>query len=427
MRHALVLCLLAPVPAMAAASMCERPPHSWVVAASHDATPPGAPATTPRLTGEGTGGPTASAAVAAGPLPSPASPGPRPGGSAPTAAAGPSPLPPQLAALPFVRHLAASGAAVRDLGEAFGMRGVGAVNGDEFRLFQVAPGGGAAVLGAVAHLAPEDLSALAPGGATELAPAGGLRGLFVRSGAAFQVFYVTPDGRRVVPGVLYDAAGRELTRAQIAGIPGALPTVVVGDGGTGSQVQPPPSPRPGPGPATAGVVAVGALATVEEAVRRGPAGAPEDGGEDGRPQGHAEFDGDERAPVLWMFADPRCGYSIRAVQALAPHVAAGRVRLGVLPVAVLDPLPGGQSARLAMALLSRPEGGASAALQSRVALASVPVAPDAARRLAQNMALAAAVRLTGTPTFLWRRADGGEGRADGLPDDAAALVASMGR
>lgn len=141
-------------------------------------------------------------AAAAGTLAATAPPtAPAERASAPNPAATPAPsapaLPETLAALPFARHVAGSGAVLRDLGEAHGMRAVAAVRGDEFMLFQVAPGGGAAVAGAIAHLSPEQLAAIAPGGATEIGERLGLRGLFVRSGPSFQVFYVTPDGQRV--------------------------------------------------------------------------------------------------------------------------------------------------------------------------------------------------------------------------------------
>ena len=71
-------------------------------------------------------------------------------------------------------------------------------------------------------------AAVASGNITELGTQHGLRGLFVRSGAQFQVFYATPDGQRVIPGVMWDAAGKDITRQQVAHVPGAIPTVVVG-------------------------------------------------------------------------------------------------------------------------------------------------------------------------------------------------------
>lgn len=375
--------------ALPAAALLAGPTHAESLCAPIDLPPPAM----------------AVSAGAAAASPSPARPAPA---SAPAPSPAP-PLPEALAALPFVRHVAASGAAVRDLGEAHGMRAVAAVRGDEFMLFQVAPGGGAAVAGAIAHLSPAQLAEIAPGGTTEIGERLGLRGLFVRSGPNFQVFYVTPDGQRVIPGVLYDAAGREQTRAQIATIPGAVPTVVVGDGGAAA----------GPAGPVAATAAAGGLGLLER-LRAGG------GGPEARPRVHAEVVGAEGAPTVWMLADPRCGYSVRAMQMLQPLVSSGRVRVGIVPVAVLDREPGGASARKAMAMLSLPPGAALPAWGAR-ALGGVPPAPDAPARLADNMALANAIRLTGTPTFLFRRADGSEGRADGLPDNPAAIAAAMGR
>lgn len=311
-----------------------------------------------------------------------------PPAAAPSAPPSPASLPPALAALPFLRHVAASGAVLHDLGEAHGMRSVAARSGDEFMLFQVGPGGAAAVAGAISLLSPSQLAAIAPGGVVELGEQHGLRGLFVRSGRQFQVFYVTPDGQRVVPGVLWGADGRELTRAQLAGVAGAVPTVVLGD------------VRPGEG--------VGAPSALTAVARS-----------------HAGFVGAETAPTLWMFADPRCVYSVRAMQVLQPFVAAGRVRLGVIPVAVLDREPGGASAQVASAMLSESAERMVATWQAN-RLTGVAAAAEAPAKLRENMAVVEAVGLRGTPTFFYRKRDGSEGRVDGLPADVGALVASLG-
>jgi thiol:disulfide interchange protein DsbG len=37
-----------------------------------------------------------------------------------------------------------------------------------------------------------------------------------------------------------------------------------------------------------------------------------------------------------VFIDPLCSYSIRAMAALEPYAASGRVELAVIPLAVLD-------------------------------------------------------------------------------------------
>jgi thiol:disulfide interchange protein DsbG len=40
--------------------------------------------------------------------------------------------------------------------------------------------------------------------------------------------------------------------------------------------------------------------------------------------------------------------------------------------------------------------------------------------------VADALKVTGTPTFVWRKPDGSEGRIDGLPESVPSLVASLG-
>ena len=139
-----------------------------------------------------------------------------------------SPLPDALASMPFVQHVASAGAVVTDLGEAHGMRVIAARSGDQFMLFQVTSDGQAAVSGAPVELTPVQLEAIASGSITSLDVRHGLSGFFVRSGPQFQVFYATPDHARLIPGVMWDAAGKDLTRQQVAHIPGAIPTVVVG-------------------------------------------------------------------------------------------------------------------------------------------------------------------------------------------------------
>src|SRR5260370_25768146 len=108
------------------------------------------------------------------------------------------------------------------------MRAIAARSGDQFMLFQVTPDGQAAVSGATVELAPARLETIASGNITDLGAQHGLQGFFVRSGPQFQVFYATPDKERLIPGVMWDAAGTDLTRQHVAHIPGAIPTLVAG-------------------------------------------------------------------------------------------------------------------------------------------------------------------------------------------------------
>jgi len=173
------------------------------------------------------------------------------------------------------------------------MRAIAARSGDQFMLFQVTPDGQAAVSGATVELAPARLETIASGNITDLGVQHGLQGFFVRSGPQFQVFYATPDNERLIPGVMWDAAGKDLTRQQVAHIPGAIPTVVVG----GAE----------PGPSSAPAAAVAALPLVQK----------------------ASFGtiGQASAPRLFMLIDPQCIYSVRALQ-----MASGRLQVSVIPL-----------------------------------------------------------------------------------------------
>jgi hypothetical protein len=269
------------------------------------------------------------------------------------------------------------------------MRAVAARSGDQFMLFEVAPDGQAAVSGAMVELTPIQLETIASGNITDLSVEHELAGFFVRSGPQFQVFYATPDKERLIPGVMWNATGKDITRQQLAHIPGAVPTVVVG-GETGQSRS------------TEGFVA--ALALLQK----------------------ASFGtiGQASAPHLFMLVDPQCIYSVRALQMLHPYVANGRLQVAVIPLSVLDHENQGQSTRSALALLSKPADQLVSAWQAW----SVNDAPSrgAAERLRGNMAIAQAIGLKGTPTFIWRKPDGTEGRIDGIPTDIDALVSSVG-
>ncbi len=312
-------------------------------------------------------------------------PGRLPATAVQTAAA---PIPAALAELPFVKHVAAAGGTITDLGTSHGLHAFAARNGDQFMLFDVAPDGQAAVSGAPIEITPAQIQAIAAGNVAELRVEHGLQGYFVRSGAQFQVFYATPDQRRLVPGVMWDASGKDLTRAQVAAIPGAIPTVEVGSGVTGTQAAAETPALPLMRKASYGTI--------------GPASAPH----------------------LFMLIDPQCIYSIRSFQMLRSYVASGRLQLSVIPLSVLDYEDHGQSTKSALSLLSRPADQIVTAWQD--GNESEPPAPDAADRLRANMAIAEAIGLKGTPTFIWRKSDGTEGRLDGVPTDIPAMIASIG-
>lgn len=225
----------------------------------------------------------------------------------------------------------------------------------------------------------------------------GLRTVFARNGSVFQVFYITADGQAAVGGVMWDASGQNVTKRQVASIEGTIPTVTIAAPGS------PPPAQP-----TATRAAARAPAPLLETVVGTTYGTI----------------GSASAPRLYLFVDPMCSYSVRAVEQLRPYVAGGKVQLAVIPVPVLDADDQGRSTRAAKVMLSLPPDTMVAAWgDNRL---NGPINPDAAARLFANMQAAEGIGLRGTPTFVWRKRDGSEGRADGIPGDLDALVASIG-
>ena len=292
--------------------------------------------------------------------------------------------PASLSGLPFLQHVASSGAKLVDLGESHGLRRVAAQTGDQFMIFEVLPDGSAAVSGPPVELSPAEIAQVAGPGVTDLGTSHGFKGYFVRSGAHFQVFYTTPDGQQLIPGILYDAAGKDVTRQQVANIPGAVPAVEVTD--------------------SKGVSSVNALPLVQKTA--------------------FGVVGKASAPRIYMLIDPQCIYSIRALQMLKPFVDAGRVQLAVVPLSVLDYEDDGASTQAALALLSKPADQMVAAWQARDVKG--PASSDGRTKLQVNIEVAQAIGVKGTPTLVWRKADGTEGRIDGLPTSVPDLLASVG-
>jgi thiol:disulfide interchange protein DsbG len=296
-----------------------------------------------------------------------------------------------LASIPALAHVAGAGAHLSEIGFAHGMRTVVARNGDQFMIFEVTPDGESVVSGMVMDMTVDQLLAVGGKDATELASAHGLRTLYLRNGTHFQVFYATPDGQRVIPGVLWDAKGTDLTRAQLASVPGAIPTITIGKGADRADGH-------------------------ENAAQKSPlqlAAATTYGSA-----------GNLHAPQLWMFIDPQCSFSVRAMQQLRSYVENGRVKLNVIPLTLLDHEDSGLSTRNAIRLVAAPADRMVAAWASGETPAGSSA--DGETKLRTNMTVADAIGLRGTPTFLWRKADGTEGRVDGIPNDIAAMIASIG-
>jgi thiol:disulfide interchange protein DsbG len=296
---------------------------------------------------------------------------------------------------PVLKHIAKNGAQIFDAGTAHGLRAVVARQREEFMILQVAPDGEAVVAGLQVDLSVAKLSSVAGTGQrlTELGTVHGMRGLFVRNGEQYQVFYATPDERSVIPGVMWDARGRNITREQVAPLPGVTPSVVIGNDN-------------------------------ESGASKGVANAPKKTPIELAEQTSFGVTGSASAPRLFVFVDPLCGYSTKAMQQLQPFVAKGRVQAAIIPLSVLDYEDQGRSTTGALAMLSK-SADQMVSAWSHGDL-SGPASSDAEPKLRANMIAAEAIGLRGTPTVIWRKADGSEGRIDGLPEDWNAVIASMG-
>jgi thiol:disulfide interchange protein DsbG len=269
------------------------------------------------------------------------------------------------------------------------------------------------------------LQRISGGGATlyDLGTQHGMRAVFARNGKHFQVFYITPDGKAEIGGVMWNAAGQDLTLAQVKAIPGVIPTVTIGDpkmGRSARQIvyraasvsrQPaPPLPISGavaPFPATAArhnslpPYLLQALAHTTH-------------GSTGR----------VGAPRLWMLIDPQCTFSIQAMHRIMPYVNAGKVRVSVIPLSVLDYDDQGASTVKAKVMVSQPPDAMVADWIDQ----GLPeqALSGAGSRLAGNMELARAIHLRGTPTFLWRNAKGRISYSSGIPASIGGMIASIG-
>lgn len=122
----------------------------------------------------------------------------------------------------------------------------------------------------------------------------GLRAIVADNGKDRRLFYVTPDGKSLVAGLVFDEKGRNITNDDMsrAGIGNGNRTTTL------TQLQ-------------AQIV----WKTVQSLT------SLKDGG---------------RGIVVYTFIDPQCNYCHRWMAMVRPHIAAGRLQLRWLPVAILS-------------------------------------------------------------------------------------------
>ena len=124
-----------------------------------------------------------------------------------------------------------------------------------------------------------------------------------------------------------------------------------------------------------------------------------------------------------MIIDPYCSYSVRAFDALRPYVKAGRIQLAVVPISILDYEDNGQSTPAAQSLLSQnPARWWKPGITRTFAWRLRESAPAL---LEKNNRIAEEIGLQGTPTLVWRKADGSAGEIDGIPKNWDALIAEV--
>jgi thiol:disulfide interchange protein DsbG len=239
----------------------------------------------------------------------------------------------------------------------------------------------------------------------------GLEAVFARSGSHFQVFYITPDGQAEIGGIMWDASGKDVTLDAVRDIPGVVPTVTIGNTSgqavTNRVIYQPGAPQQAPSGAGTRAGSSTSAPAVIEALNASIHGSV----------------GPKDAPHLYMLIDPMCSFSIRAMQGLVPYVNAGKIELTVIPLSVLDYEDQGASTTKAEIMVSQPPAEMVADWMQGLPEAA---GQGASQLLSSNMALAQALGLKGTPTFVWQGEDGSLNRMDGMPPDIGVMVASIG-
>jgi thiol:disulfide interchange protein DsbG len=224
-----------------------------------------------------------------------------------------------------------------------------------------------------------------------------------------EVFHVGPGGRyavrsgRLMDMAEPDPAKRDLTMRRAAIIPGVLPAVEMhGQAGVQGAAQAASQAQDGNA----------VLAQLEKA----------DYGVAGRAD----------APRLFAFIDPLCSFSVRLMEALRPHIAAGRIQVAMVPLALIDHETNGRSTPAAQTLLSQPSEAMDSSWRGMVDAVrtkrpdSFAPMDEGRSRLARNMALAASLQVQATPTLVWRQSDGTP-RAQMGGQDLDQVIASLTR
>ena len=293
---------------------------------------------------------------------------------------------------------------------------------------------------------PDLVNALRAKGAqiVPLGARGGLKGYLVTpEGGDGYSLYVTGDGHGVA-GLLYGPGGALLTGGQLAAVRGGNNPVGTAPRASIKPLLPPlhgVSPltpeRPAlPPPGVCGSPVPGSPEeTASGAGARGSATAAETATPDTAPKtvkgaSRADLFGralsafgftlGEQGPRVVLFGDARCPWSRSAAARIGREAMAGRLRLHVVPVALL----GAASARRAAGIAASPDP--AQAWFSRTEGPAGPAGPEALDRIARNNAVFDAWGERSVPLIAYRTVHGGIAHRVGDIADLGAWLRELG-
>ena len=257
---------------------------------------------------------------------------------------------------------------------------------------------------------PDLVSALRDQGAqiVPLGPRGGLAGYLVTPvGGAGYSLYVTGDGHGVA-GLLYGPDGVLITGGQLAAVrgenrpAGAAPSSASGAPNPAANVE-------GAGVRDSGVPTEGAIPDTATGVSRAVLFE--------RSASAFGFTLGERGPLVVLFGDPHCPWSRSAVARIGREAMAGKLRLHVVPVALL----GAASAHRAAGIAA-----SSDPAQAWFARNDGPADRHARDRIARNNALFDAWGERSVPLIAHRTMQGGIAHRVGDIPDLNAWLRELG-
>ncbi|WP_307546539.1 thiol:disulfide interchange protein DsbG [Xanthomonas sacchari] len=184
----------------------------------------------------------------------------------------------------------------------------------------------------------------------------GLRAIVADNGSDKRLFYVTPDGKSLIAGLVFDDTGRNVTTDDMsrAGI--------TGDGNTTTVTQ---------------LQAQRVWQRIQglKALKDGSAGAD-----------------------IYVFVDPTCQYCHRLMGMVRPYIAAGKLQVRWLPVAILS----SRSPGLAEAMYKTSSVAQAIQSVSTNMLKPMPETEAVRLQLAQNLLAMRDTGQTGVPLIVYR-------------------------